>query len=637
MIANEIRVRRCHLRVVRRGGWSWGPDPPALLRAVLDALPSLLASRLADLYPAPVDEEIPSPVRVRIRATAGELRELAAARGTHSLASDPEAHATTALVARVDAALRRALPEADTHRPDSPTPALTTEEPARLPNEPGTSLAGRHLVGILEAWYDAHVLEPWLRVLSPAARRALRHLLADGRRGAIPLSLPAEPGDFRIQEIAGQVVRSLRGSLPARDDTVLWILAAAAVARQCSLSMNDPAIVATLEELLPPPRDEAPAVPLALEEPGAPSPVRTQLRGASTRRATAPRRRSPRRPTASTERETLIASALPYLLLGPLSRVGFLEALGALMTSAGLVDQLPLFAVALAYKVLPPPERGWRRSADVARAAAVFADLELPPEEAELHELDRRASPLAELLSGTLTQTLIAGHTPATPLAVIAVDPGLVLLDADGAFPLAWSADPAALLSALQALDGETLVVPRPVASTSTLRTWHDGGVMFVTDAPPTRGEPWLAIRTPLGERWYTNDTRTSETVLANRASVGMRTTAHGEAFWQAISVDRPAFPVSPDSSLERTLTLTAGVGLAAIAWALWPGSESSSPATALTRFADLDARVRSDERMVHVRVPLGRRHADLSSHGLLDPVRDVPWLAGRIVELGGG
>ena len=65
--ATDIVVRRCTVRVVRHGGWSWGPQPQRLVDQVLAALPGLIAERLGDLAPdgAP-DVEITEPVRIAV-------------------------------------------------------------------------------------------------------------------------------------------------------------------------------------------------------------------------------------------------------------------------------------------------------------------------------------------------------------------------------------------------------------------------------------------------------------------------------------------------------------------------------------------------------------------------------------------
>jgi len=68
-----------------------------------------------------------------------------------------------------------------------------------------------------------------------------------------------------------------------------------------------------------------------------------------------------------------VASALPFLLLGPLSEMGYLKTLAATMDAANASNLLPLFATALAYKVLAPPARGWRRDATMVDAAKAFA------------------------------------------------------------------------------------------------------------------------------------------------------------------------------------------------------------------------------------------------------------------------
>ena len=85
--------------------------------------------------------------------------------------------------------------------------------------------------------------------------------------------------------------------------------------------------------------------------------------------------------------------------------------------------------------------------------------------------------------------------------------------------------------------------------------------------------------------------------------------------------------------ALERAVALAAGVALGTIAWMLWRTREAVDPLLALSRFEDLDARVRFSARAVRVAVPLGRRYRDLYDAGLMTDVRDVPWLDGRTLE----
>jgi AcrR family transcriptional regulator len=99
----------------------------------------------------------------------------------------------------------------------------------------------------------------------------------------------------------------------------------------------------------------------------------------------------------------------------------------------------------------------------------------------------------------------------------------------------------------------------------------------------------------------------------------------------------RRAVPRADGAALEHTVALAASLGLGMIAWTLWRDRETTDPVAALTRFADLEATVRYAADNVHVRLPLGRRHADLLHHGALADVHDVVWLGGRTLTFSGG
>ena len=90
-----------------------------------------------------------------------------------------------------------------------------------------------------------------------------------------------------------------------------------------------------------------------------------------------------------------VACALPFLLLGPLAQTGYLSALGPALQPAGLQAQTAVFATALAYMVLGPLERGWRRRPEDLAAAAAFAGLGAPVPGQALTEFARVADPRA--------------------------------------------------------------------------------------------------------------------------------------------------------------------------------------------------------------------------------------------------
>ena len=54
------------LRVTRRGGWAWGPDPRGLLAAAVGALPRLIAECLRDLGPLHDETLFSGPLRLRV-------------------------------------------------------------------------------------------------------------------------------------------------------------------------------------------------------------------------------------------------------------------------------------------------------------------------------------------------------------------------------------------------------------------------------------------------------------------------------------------------------------------------------------------------------------------------------------------
>ena len=73
-MTGEVVVRHCAVRVVRRGGWSWGPAPDRLVQRVLDALPGLLDARFADVLAGDTDVEITEPVTVVVPVSLARLR-----------------------------------------------------------------------------------------------------------------------------------------------------------------------------------------------------------------------------------------------------------------------------------------------------------------------------------------------------------------------------------------------------------------------------------------------------------------------------------------------------------------------------------------------------------------------------------
>ncbi|WP_344484612.1 hypothetical protein, partial [Streptomyces amakusaensis] len=336
---------------------------------------------------------------------------------------------------------------------------------------------------------------------------------------------------------------------------------------------------------------------------------------------------------ASTARgEARVGSVLPFLLAGPLARIGYLDALGPALAGVELADEAPLFAAALAYKVLGATGRGWRRAERDSETAAVFAGLDPPVPEERLTRFARLVGPALPVLDGVLALAVCRGHDPADPLLITGAGDRLLLVDAQGLFPVAW-ADRAAELLPYWRLCGRPPVLicegPLPPGTFGELAA---AGVPFLTLLRPLRGDPVRRLpgRTPV---WSARGAPPDPRLVAALPGHAARLTELA----RALVDDRRAVPLAEDGGLERCVTLAATLGLSTVAWTLWRDRETPDPLTALLRFADLDATVRFGPETVRVRIPLGRRHADLLRSGLLADVPDVVWLGGRSLTFSGG
>jgi hypothetical protein len=246
------------------------------------------------------------------------------------------------------------------------------------------------------------------------------------------------------------------------------------------------------------PADQVASIPLAI------APAKSKPLSTATRIAT---------------REVRIASALPFLLLEPLARVGYLETLRATLEAAELTPQSPLFALALAYKVLEPPARGWRRDPGSRAAAAAFAGLTETPGEPEMVDFARQIAAHLSPLDSVLSTSLVDGHAPGRPLFLYQTDDhgGLALVDVDGAFPIALAKDLAEMLPVLRRFDGNILLVSKECAQPQLLAALDTNSFPFITDGPPTRGEDWRSFQHGR-QRWWTNDRRASRSMLLRAA-----------------------------------------------------------------------------------------------------------------------
>ncbi|MEU1802864.1 hypothetical protein [Streptomyces sp. NPDC019937] len=595
----DITVHRCTVTVVRRGGWSWGPDPRGLVRHVVDSLPELLADHFAERLAADgPDVEITEPLTVTVRPGRNGTLGWAPSGG-------PPAEVHFAPVPMV---------EIPADAPASDTDALSLEESFAAPPDPRTTPNATALFAELA---ERGELDALLALLPDTSVRAYLPALlgADDPTAAARLlaelvgrALTAGPTDA--------LPEPLRTAVAGADATDLPRVLAAYVT-----SVGPEEAIRLALTVTGPPDGSAHEPPVDAGHTMDPPPS-----------AVGPRTAGDTPMASRTTDEVRVWSGLPFLLAGPLARIGYLDAIGPALAGLELAEDAPLFAAALAYKVLGVTARGWRRTERDTEAAAAFAGLHPPVAEEQLTAFARQVRPALPVLDGVLALSVCRGHDPADPLLITGADDALLLVDAQGMFPVAWAPDAAGLLPYWQACGRPTVLLCDGPLPPGTLRDLASGGVPFLTAVRPLRGDPAkrLPWRTPLwAARGATPDPR-----------LAAELPAHTERFADlvtALVTERRAVPLSPDSGLEHTVTLAAALGLSTIAWTLWRDRETPDPLLALHRFADLEATVRFEPAAVRVRVPMGRRHADLLRGGLLADVPDVVWLGGRTLTFSAG
>lgn len=605
----EITVHHCAVTVVRRGGWSWGPDPRGLVDEVIDSLPELLADHFAEqLAGDGPDVEITEPMTVTVRPgrpgwtgpgrmpvevhfAPAEMVEIPADM------SAADASAAGASIAGASAVGAEAFEESFGRSFEE---SFEAARPWSVPSVAAlfAELAERNeLDALLALLPDDSVRVYLLALLGDGDGNGATDGDATARRLLAELAGRALP-DTPAEELPAALRGLPPGDLPDGDTTALARLLTEYLATADRNSLSDPS-------------DPSGRSGSFAEEPP------PAAGGALVPRTTG---------------EVRVWSALPFLLAGPLARIGYLDAIGPALAGLELTEEAPLFAAALAYKVLGVTGRGWRRTEQDSEAAAAFAGLGSPVPEDRLTDFARVAAPAFPVLDGVLALSVCRGHDPAAPLLITGAEDRLFLADAQGMFPIAWAATARELLPYWQACGRPHVLICDGPLPPGSLRELAAAGVPFMTGIRPLRGDPVTRLpwRTPL---WTASGTRVDVRLAAELPGHTARLTG----LITALAVERRAAPLARDGGLERTVTLAAALGLSTLAWTLWHDRETPDPLLALSRFADLDATVRFEPTAVRVRVPLGRRHTDLLRGGLLADVPDVVWLGGRTLTFSGG
>jgi hypothetical protein len=577
----DIEVRSCTVRVVRRDGWSWGPDPRRLLNDVLAAAPQLIENALATALPEGASGEVREPIQVRVPLRRADLRAFAREGPAMRAPSRDVQHVETTLArAFRQALISDGLVESRLDAPPADAAAPVMANPVE-PQPPGPAV-----LQVLLGLYRAGRLIDLLDRLPEPVLQIWHQALMSGWRG----SSVAAPDAGEVAVVLDEVLPPAEA---AAQQLAAWlrtrIASMTAVAARTGAAPSHPDVLSAIDARLgPSPIQSAPPADFAGAHLIAPYPDRTELRQgpvpSDNGGLAAPITTRQRRWQALDETAPQQSSALPFLVLLQLSRIGWIDVLAAGVEAGGLTGHWASLAAALAFTVLDEPEDGWRRSPHDLATAAAFAGVATPFVERALPE---DAALLAPPLDAVLGRSLVDGHQPGDPLLLIPTRQSseLVLFDSAGMFPMAWADNSDDLAGWLEACAGSPVLM-RP---------------------EPVEGRP--ADHELLDH---------AGTVLA-----AMRA--------------RRALPLTSQAVLERSFTLAAWAALASIGWTMWGANEPTDPLLTLRRLASLDALVHDEESQVRVVVPLGARYFTLHEYGLLGEVASVPWLGGRSVEIVGG
>ena len=623
----DIIINRCTLRLVRRNGWSWGATPRSLLKAAVAALPLLIAQRLSEFFPDDSDIEVHETVRLTVPIKLSDLRRLT----EQVVDQDSDVPVNDAVLNRhINKALADVL-AALKQEPTAVAQPISAEETVEVKEPLPTSRrsVGIGVFNVLCDWKRRDELNVHLSTFAAPELWAWGNALLKTIKERLEMSQSlSRPLSAMIVDLLKEQTNKRVGDRQTSYQRVLLLFELAESLQGDAI--NEASILRVAEQV----RSLIPSIEITAES--SQSESRTHVRVVEPSKDLTPTPKPVNLRIRNTEIQ--ISSVLPFLLLGPLARIGYFEALAATLEAKSLTSEAHVFAAGLAFKVLSPPARGWHRPTSDLAAAAAFAGLEETPSGDQLADLARKLTGQLSALESLVSYTLIQGHDPTKPILLIKTHEGtLVIVEIEGSFPITTATTLETLKPILRYFQDAHFLIEQESAEVGLLCELDASGFRFVTNAPPTRHEPWRVMRDAKRQYWYSNDRDTSENKLLAMSSQLAQMAEESALSWKAVCNERPAIPTDQKSDLERTLNLAASLALGTLSWSLWKDREMTTPLLALQRFADLEARVRFNSDSVEVRLPLGRRHRDLKDHGLLRDVWNLPWLGDRKVEFSGG
>ncbi len=633
---NQLRIRNCKLRLVRKGGWSWGADPNRLVRMATQSLPELIAQKLRQLLLDREEHVTISHLSVNVPVKLSELNVMTFESNKdigHSILSD-----------RISLVFKQALAaQAGIDESPADEPAYLDQTDKSLRRMPAYG-AKNDVISLIVKWYEQGKLLQLLKHFSDQALGAWEKLILKSlaERGATPKN---DSEDFltKPDQFSNAVLQSLKEQ--KRVGVKRLILLAALLQRyQNRLSQEITAKV--LNKYIPADTDS-----IIAAEPGGGNGNDAMVSAESTDTAIRSKRQpsirkhttasvvDKRRPAEGFELN--VSSVLPFVAVGILSRFGYFDVLSTALNAEGMERDISYFVVALAYKMLPALHRGTYREARDMQTAAAAAGLN---QSVSGEELDRFAFSCVNSLSpldGCLKLLLTEGHDPSRALLIhrltIADKPSWLLMDTQGCFPIGWFLNDETMFQALNDFSGNTFLISDVAAEPSLFSALTLRRHRFITSLPPGRQDNWRSIDRK--RRWWTNDLDAQTGWLRNQSQCLQVVTESAERVSRELLADRSVLPQSQKGyviQFEQSLALTAASALSTIAWQLWGENEMTDAVLALERLGNLEGKVLMDKEKMTVRPALGRRYLDLYHNNFLVDVVNVPWLGGRRLEFAG-
>jgi hypothetical protein len=414
----DIRVRRCTVRVRRRGGRSWG-DPAAYVDPVVAALEAALrrATSEAALHPE-VDVTVDEPVILQVTADGHVTREslrafvdqLRAA-ATESLAGAPEPLAGP---------LRETGPGAD-------APVGTRQA--------ASAAALDALVATLGRWSRAGRLAVQARSWPGTALDAWVAALVEATEVAAGQSVGLSPD--AVEAIAAAVLGDGGSELQGADPRVRFLVLAGAVVAALGDRPTDAATLTLVALHTGTPADHTKSLFSRLEVDALPLASTTMPEPTAE-----PRRAAPAVGPA-------VVPALPFLVVVQLHRLGYLEPATAALGAAGVTPAAASLAAAVAGKVLDAPDRDWRPGPEELLAVELVSGL--TPEEIDevAAQWADRSEGLLVPLRSALIELYADGRSRYDEVVRTRVGDDVVIGEALGLLPIAWTgSDDAAVVLA---------------------------------------------------------------------------------------------------------------------------------------------------------------------------------------------